>query len=372
VEARVRSKPSSERTHRDYLELGVARQQVWSIYNGRSRYPAYRRAARREAAWNRRKARRRAPSVLEAFERAMAQPPDPRTAARAKLWLAQFHAEARDLDKEIAMLRRILAEHADMEDPTVFGLGGTPHYYCYYTLVAAHQAKGERAEAVEALAQALLAVDARAKAGVEVGDRPAHVLGLLLDYEPRVVLPQYRRLLPPGTDDFLRHHEASAPTRITLTVARADRDALVVRYRVVFPDYPAVIKAWEEEQKRPYVRLPDDFSHLKPAFGLRFFALPATPDFAEPSTPGFAIPEGASLGLAPRQATPLSFDDDATASGEIALRWSDDRPKRVDFYLTAKLVRSYMRGRSLDPGQGTYVRPVRVTLSRDREARKRP
>ena len=359
VEARLGSKPAPGPTHADYLELGIARWRVWDIYLARSRFPAGTGKARRKAAWDRQEAERLQPDVINAFERAADQSSDPVIAAGAKRWLSRVYGEIPDRDKQIAMLKRILNEHPDTNAPAVFGLGRTPHYYCYYTLAGAYQKKKERANAIDALARALLAINAIQKAGAEVGSRPALVLGRLLDYEPRVVLPSYQRLLPPGAGEILGRHRTTAPTRIKLTVQRADRDEVVIRYQVVFPAYPSIIKKWEQESKKPRVYLPDDFSGAKPAYHLSFSGLPAAD--------GFETHDQGPADLIPRQFTPvLVFDKNATATGEMRLKWSDNAPEARDVYLTAKLLHTPPPGGRIERmpplTEGMYVQPVRLTV----------
>lgn len=206
------------------------------------------------------------------------------------------------------------------------------------------------------MARAALVIEARAKGGAKVRDLPAHALGRLLDCEPRVVLPRYQRLLPTGAEALLRRHRESAPTRITLTVESADSGEAAVRYRVVFPAYPGLIKAWQEEQKKPRVPLPDDFSHVKPTYALAFLTFPTTESFELSSKPP-AIPADR------RRTGPLSFDKQAMASGRIALPWSGDVSSPRELYLTAKLVSAqpYVPVEPI-PAQDVYVEPVLVTV----------
>jgi len=359
VEKRLGSKPTPGPTHADYLELGVARWRVWDIYLARSRFPANTGKARRLAAWNLRQADHLQPDVINAFQRAAEKSADPPVAASAKRWLSRVYARIPDRDKQIAMLKRILSEHSDLNAPSAFGLGGTPHYYCYYTLAGIYQQRKETANAIDALARALVAIDAVRQAGAKVGKTPDVVLGMLLDYEPRIVLPSYQRLLPPGAKEILLRHRTTAPTRIKLTVQHAGRDEVVVRYKVVYPAYPSIIKAWEEESKKSRVYLPDDYSRLKPVFHLSFSGLPANDGF-DPRDQG-------ATGLIPRQfSRVLVFDMNATATGEMRLKWSDNAPEARDMYLTAKLLRASPPGGRIERmpplKEGVYVQPVRVAV----------
>lgn len=369
VEKRLGSKPAPGPTHADYLELGVARWRVWDIYLARSRFPAGTGKARRQAAWNRRQAERLQPDVINAFQRAAEKSADPPVAASAKRWLSRVYGRIPDCDKQIAMLKRILNEHSDLNAPSVFGLGRTPHYYCYYTLAGVYRQRKETANAIDALARALVAIDAVRHAGATVGDTPTLVLGMLMDYEPRVVLPSYQRLLPQGAEKILRRHRTTAPTRIKLLVRHAHRDEVVVRYQVVYPAYPSIIKAWEQESKKPRPYLPDDYSRLKPVFHLSFSGLPVGD--------GFEARDQGPAGLIPRQFTPvLVFDKNATATGEMRLKWSRNAPEARDMYLTAKLVHTPPPGGRIERmpplKEGVYVQPVRVTVEapRDKEAEK--
>lgn len=124
VESRLHSKPPPGPTHADYLALGKARYRVWDICLARSRYPAGSAAARRNKSRKcRRMAERLLPQMLDAFRRAMDEPPDPRVAAQAKFWLAQVYSRIPDTEKQIAMLQRMLKDHGELEAPEVFGLG---------------------------------------------------------------------------------------------------------------------------------------------------------------------------------------------------------------------------------------------------------
>jgi hypothetical protein len=359
VEERLGSKPPPGPTHADYLELGLARWRVWDIYLARSRFPANTGKAHRLAAWNGRQADRLQPHVINAFRRAAEKSADPVVAASAKRWLSRVYGRIPDRDKQIAMLKRILNEHSDLSAPSVFGLGRTPHYYCYYTLAGVYQQRKETANAIDALARALVAIDAVRQAGAKVGKTPDVVLGMLLDYEPRVVLPSYQRLLPPGAEKIILRHRTTAPTRIKLTVQHAHRGEVVVRYKVVYPAYPSIIETWQQESKKPRPYLPDDYSHLKPVFHLSFSGLPASDGF-DPRDQGPA-------GLIPRQFTPaLAFDKNATATGEMRLKWSRNAPEARDMYLTAKLLHASPPGgriKHMPPlKEGVYVQPVRVTV----------
>ena|GEM_PF-6073623 len=366
VEKRLGVKPAPGPTHADYLELGVARWRVWDIYLARSRFPVGTGKARRQTAWNRRQAQRLQPGVISAFERAAEKSANPPVAAGAKRWLSTVYGQIPDRDKQIAMLKRILNEHSDLNAPRVFGLGGTPHYYCYYTLAGVYRQRKEKANAIDALARALLAIDAVRQTGAKVGDRPTLVLGLLLDYEPRAALPSYQRLLPPGAKEIIRRHNATAPTRIKLTVQHTGRDEVVVRYQVVYPAYPSIIKAWEEESKKPRPRLPDDYSHLKPAYRLSFSDLRASD--------GFEMRDQGPPALIPRQFTPeLVFDKNATATGEMRLKWSRNAPAVRDVYLTAKLLTQAYPWVGVKNApkltEGVYVQPVRITVNADKPRR---
>lgn len=381
VESRLQGIPAI--THADYLKLGTARYMVWYIYLGRSRYSAGTAKARWEAAEYRRKAERLEPKVIEAFQRAMDQPPDPRIAARAMVRLSSMYAEIPDRDKQMGILKRILREHRDTDAPAVFGAGQTPHYYCYYTLAGIYQAMGERYYAIDALSRALLAIDVTEKAGKNVGNIPTQVLGRLLDYEPRIVLPQYQRLLPaninesPGTPNspnrtgpaaslkrIFQSHRQTAPTRITLTVQHTDHNGLLVDYKVVFPDYPKIIETWRQEQQNPRPRLADDFRHVKPIFRLSFAAFPTTEGF------GIGIPAYVTKALAPATATvPLVFDHHGRSSGRMILKWSDQTPRQLNLYLTAKLERGSccrgLRWRPAVQAGEVYVKPVQVACDKD-------
>jgi len=349
VEKRLEAK---EQTHADHLELGIARYRVWRIYLARSRFPATNGKARREAARNLRQADRLKPDVIRAFEEAMTDPADPQVAAHAKVMLSVVYSEMQDWDNHIAMLQSILRDHADLNHPAVFGVGGTPQYYCWYTLAGAYQQKGNRTKAVEALSRAALAIAAMQTSSGQIGDVSGMILGRLLTYEPRIVLPAYQRQLPSGMQEILNAHRTTAPVRIRLSVKRADHDAAVVAYQVVFPEYPEIIKTWEEAQTTPRVPLPDDFSHLKPAFHLSFTVLP--------TTEGFENRNDIPVALAQPLSAELTFDDQATSTGEITLRWAESPVPQQDVYLSATLVQTYIRGGTSIPAQNVYVKPVRV------------
>jgi tetratricopeptide (TPR) repeat protein len=341
----------------DYLKLGTARHCVWQIYLARSRYLTSTWRGRRRAAYNRRMAERAWPGVAEAFENAAAARDDEITAAQAKVWLARCYALIPDLDKQIGMLQRILVEHSDLD--SAFGLSDTPHYYCYYSLSGAYQRKGERAKAIDAMARALMAIEARKKAGANVGNRPEFLLGRLLHYEPRVVLPRYRALLPDGAHAILDRHERTAPARIELTVESVDRTEIALRYKVHFPQLPAIIAARKKRRDDTRPLLPDEGLYDYPLFFvLGFTHLPATA--------GFDMPKDAPPGFAPDAATAHpSFDKQGKAAGRIVLKWAENAPARRDVYVTAKLLERGMT-RSIAvpaiPAHEVYVSPVRITV----------
>jgi len=348
LEKRLLSKPDPGATYADYVELGIARYQLWKQYVGRTRG---------------REAKHLKSGAIAAFERAAEQSADPVAAARAKMRLSWVYRDMSDWDKEIAMLKRILKEHGDLDAPAAFGLGRTPQYYCYYTLAGLYQRKGERAHAIDALARALMASttlerDMTKPTGL---DYTALLLGRLLEYEPRIVLPSYQLLLPPGARKMIDAYRAKVQTRVRLTVERADHEGVTVRYEVVFPTYPAILKAWEEEQERerknPRVYLPDEeLFRFNPVYHLSLQGLPVTA--------GFELPDGEPPGLVPEQYTPeLTFDKNTTATGKLRLKWSDKAGPQKDVYLTAKLVRQggwYWP--SALPAEQVYVMPIRITV----------
>jgi hypothetical protein len=376
VEARFRA--LSAPAPADYLALGTARYQVWTIYLARSRFRAGTAAARRKTAENRRQAERLLPAVIEAYAHA-AEGADARAAAMAKARLVLVYGEVPDLDKQIVLLRQILRDHGGMKDPAVFGLGEGPQYYCYYTLAGAYEAKGERALAIDAMARALMALDARDRAGADSGPLPARLLGRLVDYEPRVVLPRYQRLLPASLDEsssgpnfpnrtgpapalerILRTYREAAPTRIMLAISHTDHNGLVVDYQVVCPAYAGIMETWRKEQENPRPRLGDDFSGTWPRLRLSFATLPTAECF---SMAGPAL-----AALAPATSTgPLAFGQDGRAVGKMVLKWSDRAPWKDSLYLVARLERN---GAGMGgygpafPAQDVYVEPVELTFDR--------
>jgi tetratricopeptide (TPR) repeat protein len=372
VESRLRASPAP--TPADDLELGIARHQVWEIYLSRSRYQAIYSKTRREAEANRRAAERLEPEVMKPLARAADQSGDPAVAASAKVWLARVYAEKGETDKQIEMLRRILREHKDLEAPAAFGMGGTPRYYCYYTLAGAYQAKGDRNQAIDAMARALLATS---MVGNKLDAARNKLLGRMLDYEPRLVLPKYQRRLPtdvdklplttdlsqrhgpaPALGEMLKAHRQAAPNRIRLTVEHTDGNGLLVAYQVEFPSYPAIIKAWEEDQKKPHPRLGDDFSGMRPSYLLSFATLPTTDGF-------FGSKYAESALVVPRMFTPpLAFDDQGRAAGKMILVWADGAARPQKLYLAAKLVGTFA-GIPAGPvvsGEKIFLEPVEVEL----------
>ena len=379
VESRLAKKPAL--TNADYLELGKARRQVWSIYLARSRYPAGTAKTRRKAAANGRAAERLEPKMIEAL-RLAADAPDPHLAARAKIRLATVYGMKRDWDQQVAVVRQILRDHGGPNGPRAFGVGGTPHYYCYYTMGEAFKAKGSRGAAVDCYARALLAIDMGEKAGVDFGYRQALVLGKLVDYDPRIVLPSYQRLLPAhidelhGTASFVNRtgpppalarmfeeYRKNAHARISLTVHHVDHNGALIGYEVIYPGYPKIIDEWQKQRQEPRPYMPDDFmSHIRPTFRLSFATLPARLSFDTPAN----IRDYATtaLGSTPVTAT-LVFDHDGRSAGKIILKWSDKGPRPLDLYLTAKLGCPYRAwARAVPPGQ-VYMEPLQVTVPRN-------
>jgi hypothetical protein len=375
IEGRLRAHVAP--AHADYLELGIARYLVWNTYLERSRYPAVQSEDRRQAEENRQQAAHLEPQVIDAFVRAMDHPPDPLTAAGAKVWLARVYSEVPDLRNEVLLLRRILADHRDLHAPAIFGSFGTPQFYCYTTLAGVYQSQEERPSAIDALARALLAVRACQEGGGDVGDAVMPALGRLIEYEPRLVLPQYQRLLPTGIDapggnpasqaalapalaEIFRTHRERASTRIIVTVDHQDPAGLLVRWRVVFPAYRGIIAAWEKDMLNPHPQLGDDFSHLKPTFRLRFATLPASEDFS--------LSKQAAAALGPtRHTPPLVFDENGRSEGRMILPWANGsgvgRPQNL--YLVAQIVGDVNGLAGVAPAvpaHEVYMEPVAVRL----------
>ncbi|MBI5723354.1 MAG: hypothetical protein HZA50_05305 [Planctomycetes bacterium] len=369
VEAKIQTKTSP--TPAEYFELGLAREQVWNIYLARSRYTAVSFKDCCNAEENRRRAEALLPQVFDAYERAMKDSQDPPVAANAKTRLVLMYSQIPDLDKEIAVLRRILEEHGKLNAPSVFGTAGTPQYYCYYTLFGVYKQQGKREPAIDALARAMLAIDAGEKSGVNVGEISGYLLGQLIDYEPRIVLPRYQRFLPSSIDELtdpplsrrtgppkalekiFRNFREAARNRITLTVEHVDNNGLLVNYEIAFPDYLDIIKEWEKLKEGPHIFFADDLSCLKPAFKLSFTALSAQD--------GFGTDKNADAVIAQFVSTPtLVFDENGRSTGKIILSWTEKTPIQMSFYLTAKIVPAIIRRGPYVPPHDFYTEPVEV------------
>lgn len=371
VESRLNEKPAPSSA--DYFEIGMARHQVWNIYLGRSRYPA---DTDNKTAADRRQAERLEPKMIEAFRRA-ADSADPHLAAKAKMRLSSVYDRKQDWDQQVVLLWQILRDHGGLNDPQVFGTGRTPHYYCYYTMGKAFKAKGARGAAIDSLARALLAIDVAETAGADFGDTRRHVLDQLVEYEPRIVLPRYQRLLParidglPGTTNFsnrtgpapalarmFEEYRENAQVRISLTVDYVDHNGALIGYEVVFPDYPKIIDEWQKEQLEPHPRLPDNFSRWKPTFRLSFATLPACESFEVPAN----VHDYTTRVLGSASATALLvFDQNGRCTGKIILKWSNKAPRPMNLYLAARLVRQWRAWVPAVP-LGQTMEPVKVTM----------
>ena len=350
VEAAWRAKPSPSAS--DWLALGIARFQVWQIHHGRGYHSIGTHLSERwEAAANRRQAARLLPKVTQAFQQAMAGAADARTAAAAKWWLACLYATIPDRDQQIAMLQRILRDHPTLDDPTLFD--GTPQFYCNRTLAVAYRETGNRALAVDAYAQAALAIADRAATETNRQPLVTQTVGDLLAYEPRIALPRYQALLPAGMESLLRRHQETAPNQITLTVEQANVGGVVVGYTVVFPEQPRILREWKERAEK--VHLADNFP---PAYVLQFVTVPATDGFAsDPEPPRLEV---TATGYRQAFSLPLKFDPHGTATGEVTLAWVKDASARKDLYLSASL----LPGRTAGPREFGEVHclPVRITV----------
>lgn len=365
VERRVLD--GNEPTSAELLELGTARYRVWQIHLARSRYTGPR------SHWSGKQAAKLQSKMIDAIEKAAASD-DPHVSARAMVRLATVYGELQDWDQQIRLCWQILQRHGNLRYPALFGEPGTPHYYCYHTWSNASKRKDDRPEAIVAMAQALLALDQSEGDAAAIETMRRGQFRELLAYEPRIVLPQQQKLLPPGfearpprTDGpapglarLFERHRQTAPARVKLTVEHADASGILVAYEVTFPQYADIIRQWEIEQQQPRPPLPDDFGHLRPSFRLQFSTVPG-------SEAGFYHSRYAAEALAKHSLTPvLAFDSQCQARGRLILPWAEPSARPQELFLVADMVGLIrgVPGGSVVPADEIYAPPIAVTLPR--------
>jgi tetratricopeptide (TPR) repeat protein len=366
VETRLAEKeqPSS----RDYLDLAMARYRVWGIYLNRSNYGGGQAREHQEAASYARKAQQLEPRMVNAFERAM-ESQDPHVRAEAKVRLSSVYGGKQDWDQQIAMLRRILRDHADLNSPRAFGLFVRPQYYCYYTMAHALKSKGKKSEAINCLAKAILAADIARRNDVEVGDRFVQLLEQLTRDDPRLALPEYQRLLPTEVDGLADPNSSEKPkadttwarlfdeyrnaaeARVCIEAVHVDHNGALVEYEVIIPGYAKIVE-WQERANRTLSGI-----YFPSEFRLSFSALSTEHPLAKACVDASVFDFKAST-----QA--LAFDPDGRSVGRVILPWPNQnalRPK--DIYLVAKLEQRWPS--SWSPAswpKGIYTKPIKIAL----------
>jgi hypothetical protein len=338
-EAKWRAIPNP--TSGDWIRLGIARYQVWEIHHARATY-----RNRHYAAMNRRQAARLLPQVQTALDHAYHEAANPREGATAAWWLANLYRLVPDHDRHIAMLQRILREHAAVNAPELFGVCGTPQYFCHLSLATVYRKGSQREKAVDAYARAALALaDCAVNQNHHAQAILTVTLGELLDYEPRAALPEYEEWLVAGTAPLLHQYAEKAPSRVTLAVVEVNDRKVMIEYKVLFPPYTGLIREWEKHPEAH--NLPDNFP---PSFALQFKLWPTTDGFRD-SPLSSQIQDGTNVRLV--------FDVENIATGQVALAWTTHAPPLKELCVAALFMGS--------PGQkqigAVYSLPVRITVA---------
>ncbi len=363
-------------TYDDYIKIGTARYLVWSIHEARSKYTGSIRKRRREAEKNRLLAEDMKYNVLRPFKAAAGTAQDSSSAISTMLRISQVYGEAGDYSNNFALHKKILREYGDVDAPRILGLGRTPRYYCNYTLANLYRSHGDRCLrplAIDAYVRAIHAIDKVDQADHPVNNIPAQVLAMLINYEPRMVLPRYQRLLQTRLKSdkpitslkrVLRENRQNAKTRIRLSVKHADSNGLLVEYEIICPDYHKMMeterKHWEKRRKQWNKGMAPVGVFPEPGHWLRFSTLLATEDLT--------IPPGVTTTFNESTKTPkLIFDDKGISRGKMILKWSNSPYGKYDFYLTAGFWIPPMKAGNNHPTPSlhpVYVEPVRVVGER--------